>query len=46
LLAVGFQPPHLKPCECDEVRTVEERAAREMARRLTKEEGTAAPSPQ
>lgn len=38
-IAAGFRPPHLKPGECDEVRTVEEPAAREMARRLAKEEG-------
>src|SRR4029077_16857619 len=38
-IAAGSRPPHLKPGECDEVRTVEEHAAREMARRLAKEEG-------
>jgi cysteine synthase A len=38
-IAAGFRPSHLKPGECDEVRTVEEPAAREMARRLAKEEG-------
>jgi cysteine synthase len=38
-IAAGFRPPHLKPGECDEARTVEEPAAREMARRLAKEEG-------
>jgi cysteine synthase A len=38
-IAVGFWPPHLKEGEYDEVRTVEEGAAREMARRLAKEEG-------
>jgi cysteine synthase A len=38
-IAVGFRPPHLKPGECDEVRTVEEAAACEMARRLAKDEG-------
>src|ERR1700682_2392729 len=37
--AAGSGPPHLKPREYDEVRTVEEPAAREMARRLAKEEG-------
>ena len=38
-IAAGFRPPHLKDGEYDEVRTVEEGAAREMARRLAKEEG-------
>ena len=38
-IAAGFRPPHLQPGEYDEVRTVEESAAREMARRLAKEEG-------
>src|SRR6202158_4515496 len=38
-IAAGFRPPHLKPGEYDEVRTIEEGAAREMARRLAKEEG-------
>jgi cysteine synthase A len=38
-IAAGFRPPHLKDGEFDEVRTVEEGAAREMARRLAKEEG-------
>ncbi len=38
-IAAGFRPPHLKDGEYDEVRTVEEPAAREMARRLAKEEG-------
>ena len=38
-IAAGFRPPHLKDGEFDEVRTVEEPAAREMARRLAKEEG-------
>jgi cysteine synthase len=38
-IGVGFRPPHLKEREYDEVRTVEEGAAREMARRLAKEEG-------
>ena len=38
-IAAGFRPPHLKDGEFDEVRTIEEPAAREMARRLAKEEG-------
>jgi cysteine synthase len=38
-IAAGFRPPHLEDGEYDEVRTVEEEAAREMARRLVKEEG-------
>jgi cysteine synthase A len=38
-IAAGFRPPHLKDGEYDEVRTVEEGAAREMARRVAKEEG-------
>jgi cysteine synthase A len=38
-IAAGFRPPHLKPGEYDEVHTVEEPAAREMTRRLAKEEG-------
>jgi len=38
-IAAGFRPPHLKEGEYDEARTVEEGAAREMARRLAKEEG-------
>jgi cysteine synthase len=38
-IAAGFRPPHLKDGDYDEVRTVEESAAREMARRLAKEEG-------
>jgi len=38
-IAAGFRPPHLKDGVHDEVRTVEEGAAREMARRLAKEEG-------
>lgn len=38
-IGVGFRPPHLRKSEYDEVRTVEEGAAREMARRLAKEEG-------
>ena len=36
---MGFWPPHLKPGDYDEVRTVEEGDARKMARRLAKEEG-------
>ena len=38
-IAAGFRPPHLKDGDFDEVRIVEESAAREMARRLAKEEG-------
>ena len=38
-IAAGFRPPHLKDGEFDEVRIIEEPAAREMARRLAKEEG-------
>ena len=38
-VGVGFRPPHLQPGDYDEVRTVEEAAARAMARRLAREEG-------
>ena len=38
-IAPGFWPPHLKAGDYDEARTVDEKAAREMARRLAKEEG-------
>jgi cysteine synthase len=38
-IAAGFKPPHLQPGDYDEVRTVEEDAARKMARRLAVEEG-------
>jgi cysteine synthase len=38
-IAAGFVPPHLKPEEYDEARAISEQAAREMARRLAKEEG-------
>jgi cysteine synthase A len=38
-IAAGFRPPHLQDSDFDEVRTVDEAAAREMARRLAKEEG-------
>lgn len=38
-IAAGFRPPHFKDGDYDEVRTVEESAARDMARRLAKEEG-------
>jgi cysteine synthase A len=38
-MGVGFRPPHLQPGDYDEVRTVEEAAARAMARRLAREEG-------
>lgn len=38
-VGVGFRPPHLQPGDYDEVRAVEEAAARAMARRLAREEG-------
>jgi len=38
-MAAGFWPPHLKKEDFDEARTIEETEAREMARRLAKEEG-------
>lgn len=38
-IAAGFRPSHLKDADFDEVRTIEEAAAREMAHRLAKEEG-------
>jgi cysteine synthase A len=38
-IAAGFRPPHLKDGEYDEVRTVDEAVARDMARGLAKEEG-------
>ena len=38
-IAAGFRPSHLEDGDFDEVRTIEEAAAREMARRLAKEEG-------
>lgn len=38
-VGVGFLPPHLQPGDYDEVRTIEETAARAMARRLAREEG-------
>jgi len=38
-IGVGFVPPHLKPGDYDEIRTVEESAARAMAMRLAREEG-------
>jgi cysteine synthase A len=38
-IAAGFRPPHLKDADFDEARTVDEKEAREMARRLAKEEG-------
>jgi cysteine synthase A len=38
-IAAGFRPPHLKDGDFDEARTVNEIEAREMARRLAKEEG-------
>ncbi len=38
-IGVGYWPPHVKPGDYDEIRTVEESAARAMARRLAREEG-------
>jgi len=38
-VGVGFRPAHLEAGAYDEVRTVEEAAARAMARRLAREEG-------
>ena len=38
-IAAGFVPPHLKREEYDEARAIPEDAARQMARRLAKEEG-------
>jgi cysteine synthase A len=38
-IAAGFRPSHLTDGDFDEARTVDEPAAREMARRLAKEEG-------
>jgi cysteine synthase A len=38
-IGIGFVPPHLAREEYDEVRAIEEPAAREMARRLAREEG-------
>jgi cysteine synthase A len=38
-VAPGFVPPHLKREDYDEARAVEESEAREMARRLAREEG-------
>jgi len=38
-IAAGFRPSHLQDGDFDEARTIEEPAAREMARRLAKEEG-------
>lgn len=38
-IAPGFVPPHLKREDYDEARAIEESEAREMARRLAKEEG-------
>ena len=38
-IGVGFRPPHLAPGAYDEVRAVEETEARDMARRLAREEG-------
>jgi cysteine synthase len=38
-IGVGFWPPHLQRADFDEIRVVEETAARTMARRLAREEG-------
>jgi cysteine synthase A len=38
-IAPGFVPPHLKPTDYDEARAIDEEEAREMARRLAREEG-------
>ncbi|MBV8891512.1 MAG: pyridoxal-phosphate dependent enzyme [Acidobacteria bacterium] len=38
-IAAGFRPPHLKDGQYHEVRTVDEQEARDMARRLAREEG-------
>jgi cysteine synthase A len=38
-IAPGFVPPHLKPGDYDEARAIDEDEAREMARRLAREEG-------
>jgi cysteine synthase A len=38
-IGAGFRPPHLHEGDYDEVRDIDERTAREMARRLAKEEG-------
>jgi cysteine synthase A len=37
--APGFVPPHLTPADYDEARAIDEGDAREMARRLAREEG-------
>ncbi|MGE5835202.1 MAG: PLP-dependent cysteine synthase family protein [Acidobacteriota bacterium] len=38
-IAAGFVPPHLKPGDYDEARAIDEEEAREMARKLAREEG-------
>jgi len=38
-VGVGFAPPHLHAADYDEVRALDEASAREMARRLAREEG-------
>lgn len=38
-IAPGFRPPHLKDGDYDDVRTVDEQEARDMARSLAREEG-------
>jgi cysteine synthase A len=38
-IGVGFWPPHLQAGDYDEIQTIEQSAARAMARRLAREEG-------
>jgi len=38
-VGVGFAPPHLQAADYDEVRALDEASAREMSRRLAREEG-------
>ena len=38
-IGIGYMPPHLQPGDYDEARAVEESEAREVARRLAREEG-------
>ena len=37
--SAGFVPPHLTPDDYDEARAIDEEEARDMARRLAREEG-------
>ena len=37
--AAGYVPPHLSPADYDEARAIDEAEARQMARRLAREEG-------